>query len=71
MTFTQNPELFTVIFIVTIESFLIITYNIKFAYDKTIKVIFKNNDAANIFFFVNIVMLIIIATFWVHWLMYQ
>lgn len=66
MTFAQNPELFTVIFIVTIESFLIITYNIKFAYDKTIKVIFKNNDAANIFFFVNIVMLIIIATFWVH-----
>ena len=66
MTFTQNPELFTVIFIVTIESFLIVTYNIKFAYDKTIKVIFKNNDAANIFFFVNIVMLIIIATFWVH-----
>lgn len=66
MTFAQNPELFTVIFIVTIESFLIITYNIKFTYDKTIKVIFKNNDAANIFFFVNIVMLIIIATFWVH-----
>ena len=66
MTFAQNPELFTVIFIVTIESFLIITYNIKFAYDKTIKVIFKNNDAANIFFFVNIVMLLIIATFWVH-----
>lgn len=66
MTFAQNPKLFTVIFIVTIESFLIITYNIKFAYDKTIKVIFKNNDAANIFFFVNIVMLIIIATFWVH-----
>ena len=66
MTFTQNPELFTVIFIVTIESFLIITCNIKFAYEKTIKVIFKNNDAANIFFFVNIVMLIIIATFWVH-----
>lgn len=66
MTFAQNQELFTVIFIVTIESFLIITYNIKFAYDKTIKVIFKNNDAANIFFFVNIVMLIIIATFWVH-----
>lgn len=66
MTFAQNPELFTVIFIVTIESFLIITYNIKFAYDKKIKVIFKNNDAANIFFFVNIVMLIIIATFWVH-----
>jgi len=66
MTFTQNPELFTVIFIVTIESFLIITYSIKFTYDKTIKVIFKNNDAANIFFFVNIVMLIIIATFWVH-----
>lgn len=66
MTFTQNPELFTVIFIVTIESFLIITCNIKFAYDKTIKVIFKNNDAANIFFFINIVMLIIIATFWVH-----
>lgn len=66
MTFAQNPELFTVIFIVTIESFLIITYNIKFAYDKTIKVIFKNTDAANIFFFVNIVMLIIIATFWVH-----
>lgn len=66
MTFAQNPELFTVIFIVTIESFLIITYNIKFAYDKTIKVIFKNNDAANIFFFVNIVMLIIIATFWIH-----
>jgi len=66
MTFAQNPELFTVIFIVTIESFLIITCNIKFAYDKTIKVIFKNNDAANIFFFVNIVMLIIIATFWVH-----
>lgn len=66
MTFAQNPELFTVIFIVTIESFLIITYNIKFAYDKKIKVIFKNNDAANIFFFVNIVMLLIIATFWVH-----
>lgn len=66
MTFTQNPELFTVIFIVTIESFLIITCNIKFAYGKTIKVIFKNNDTANIFFFVNIVMLIIIATFWVH-----
>lgn len=66
MTFAQNPELFTVIFIVTIESFLIITCNIKFAYDKTIKVIFKNNDAANIFFFVNIVMLIIITTFWVH-----
>ena len=66
MTFAQNPELFTVIFIVTMESFLIITYNIKFAYDKTIKVIFKNNDAANIFFFVNIVMLLIIATFWVH-----
>lgn len=66
MTFAQNPELFTVIFIVTIESFLIITCNIKFAYDKTIKVIFKNNDDANIFFFVNIVMLIIIATFWVH-----
>ena len=66
MTFAQNPELFTVIFIVTIESFLIITYDIKFVYDKTIKVIFKNNDAANIFFFVNIVMLIIIATFWVH-----
>jgi len=66
MTFAQNPELFTVIFIATIESFLIITYNIKFAYDKTIKVIFKNNDAANIFFFVNIVMLLIIATFWVH-----
>lgn len=66
MTFAQNPELFTVIFIVTIESFLIITYNIKFAYDEKIKVIFKNNDAANIFFFVNIVMLIIIATFWVH-----
>lgn len=66
MTFAQNQELFTVIFIVTIESFLIITCNIKFAYDKKIKVIFKNNDAANIFFFVNIVMLIIIATFWVH-----
>ena len=66
MTFAQNPELFTVIFIITIESFLIITCNIKFAYDKTIKVIFKNNDAANIFFFVNIIMLIIIATFWVH-----
>lgn len=66
MTFAQNPELFTVIFIVTIESFLIITCNIKFAYDKTIKVIFKNNDAVNIFFFVNIVMLIIIAIFWVH-----
>lgn len=66
MTFAQNPELFTVIFIVTIESFLIINYNIKFAYDKTIKVIFKNNDAANIFIFVNIVMLLIIATFWVH-----
>lgn len=66
MTFAQNPELFTVIFIVTIESFLIITCNIKFAYDKKIKVIFKNNDAANIFFFVNIVMLLIIATFWVH-----
>lgn len=66
MTFAQNPELFTVIFIVTIESFLIITCNIKFAYDEKIKVIFKNNDAANIFFFVNIVMLIIIATFWVH-----
>lgn len=66
MTFAQNPELFTVIFIVTIESFLIITYNIKFTYDRKIKVIFKNNDAANIFFFVNIVMLIIIATFWVH-----
>lgn len=66
MTFAQNPELFTVIFIVTIESFLIITYNIKFAYDKKIKVIFKNNDAANIFFFANIVMLLIIATFWVH-----
>ena len=66
MTFAQNPELFTVIFIVTIESFLIITCNIKFAYDKKIKVIFKNNDAANIFFFVNIVMLIIIATFWLH-----
>lgn len=66
MTFAQNPELFTVIFIVTIESFLRITCNITFAYDKTIKVIFKNNDAANIFFFVNIVMLIIIATFWVH-----
>ena len=66
MTFAQHPELFTVIFIITIESFLIITYNIKFAYDKTIKVIFKNNDAANIFFFVNIVMIIIIATFWVH-----
>lgn len=66
MTFAQNPELFTVIFIVTIESFLIITYNIKFAYDKKIKVIFKNNNDANIFFFVNIVMLIIIATFWVH-----
>lgn len=47
MIFAQNPELFTVIFIVTIESFLIITYNIKFAYDKTIKVIFKNNDAPN------------------------
>lgn len=45
MTFTQNPELFTVIFIVTIESFLIITYNIKFAYDKTIKVIFKNKPS--------------------------
>lgn len=66
MTFAQNPELFTIIFIVTIESFLIINYNIKFAYDEKIKVIFKNNDAANIFFFVNIVMLIIIATFWVH-----
>ena len=66
MTFAQNPELFTVIFIVTIESFLIITYNIKFAYDKTIQVIFKNNDDVNIFFFVNIVMLITIATFWVH-----
>ena len=66
MTFTQNPELFTIIFIVTIESYLIITCNIKFAYDKTIKVVFKNNDAVNIFFFVNIVMLLIIATFWVH-----
>lgn len=61
MTFAQNPELFTVIFIVTIESFLIITYNIKFAYDKTIKVIFKNNDAADIFFFGNFIMLIFIT----------
>lgn len=66
MTFAQNPELFTIIFIVAIESFLMITYNIKFAYDKTIKVIFKNNDTLKIFFFVNIVMLLIIATFWVH-----
>ena len=68
MTFTQNPELFTVIFIVTIESFLIITHNIKFAYDKTIKVIFKNNDAANIFFFGNFIMLVFITMLWTRWL---
>lgn len=67
MTFAQNPELFTVIFIVTIEIALIILCGINKIWNKALlpKI---DDDTLKIFFFGNFIMLIFITMLWTRWL---
>ena len=67
MTFTQNPELFTVIFIVTIEIALIILCGINKIWNKTLLPEI-DDDTLKIFFFGNFIILIFITMLWTRWL---
>jgi hypothetical protein len=67
MTFAQNPELFTVIFIVTIEIALIILCGIKKIWNKALLPEI-DDDTLKIFFFGNFIMLIFIGMLWTRWL---
>lgn len=67
MTFTQNPELFTVIFIVTIEIALIILCGINKIWNKALLPEI-DDDTLKIFFFGNFIMLIFITMLWTRWL---
>lgn len=67
MTFAQNPELFTVIFIVTIEIALIILCGINKIWNKALLPEI-DDDTLKIFFFGNFIMLIFIGMLWTRWL---
>jgi hypothetical protein len=67
MTFAQNPELFTVIFIVTIEIALIILCGINKIWNKALLPEI-DDDTLKIFFFGNFIMLIFITILWTRWL---
>lgn len=67
MTFAQNPELFTVIFIVTIEIALIILCGINKIWNKALLPEI-DDDTLKIFFFGNFIMLIFITMLWTKWL---
>jgi hypothetical protein len=67
MTFAQNPELFTVIFIVTIEIALIILCGINKIWNKALLPEI-DDDTLKIFFFGNFIMLIFITMLWTRWL---
>lgn len=67
MTFAQNPELFTVIFIVTIEIALIILCGINKIWNKALLPEI-DDDTLKIFFFGNFIMLVFIAMLWTRWL---
>lgn len=63
MTFAQNPELFTVIFIVTIEIALIILCGINKIWNNALLPEI-DDDTLKIFFFGNFIMLIFITMLW-------
>lgn len=67
MTFAQNPELFTIIFIVTIEIALIILCGINKIWNKALLPEI-DDDTLKIFFFGNFIMLIFITMLWTRWL---
>lgn len=67
MTFAQNPELFTVIFIVTIEIALIILCGINKIWNNALLPEI-DDDTLKIFFFGNFIMLIFITMLWSRWL---
>lgn len=67
MSFAQNPELFTVIFIVTIEIALIILCGINKIWNKALLPEI-DDDTLKIFFFGNFIMLIFITMLWTRWL---
>lgn len=67
MTFAQNPELFTVIFIVTIEIALIILCGINKIWNKALLPEI-DDDTLKIFFFGNFIMLIFITMLWTRYL---
>nr|DAF27942.1 MAG TPA: hypothetical protein [Caudoviricetes sp.] len=67
MTFAQNPELFTVIFIVTIEIALIILCGINKIWNKALLPEI-DDDTLKIFFFGNFIMLVFITMLWTRWL---
>lgn len=67
MTFAQNPELFTVIFVVTIEIALIILCGINKIWNKALLPEI-DDDTLKIFFFGNFIMLIFITMLWTRWL---
>ena len=67
MTFAQNPELFTVIFIVAIEIALIILCGINKIWNKALLPEI-DDDTLKIFFFGNFIMLVFITMLWTRWL---
>ena len=67
MTFAQNPELFTITFIVTIEIALIILCGINKIWNKALLPEI-DDDTLKIFFFGNFIMLIFITMLWTRWL---
>jgi len=67
MPFAQNPELFTVIFIVTIEIALIILCGINKIWNKALLPEI-DDDTLKIFFFGNFIMLVFIIMLWTRWL---
>lgn len=67
MTFAQNPKLFTVIFIVTIEIALIILCGINKIWNKALLPEI-DDDTLKIFFFGNFIMLVFITMLGTRWL---